>query len=117
MRSKYIQEILNRITPEEHAEFEREMLESEAHHRWMEENDMDYCTPTSPSLIDVRRCGFNPIGITSYYLEETFIFRTKKEADKAYKKIEKELNLVSGWWYSKKDFEKDRYSSLLIAIA
>lgn len=107
MRSNIIQEILDRITPEEHLEYEREFQEMLAHHRWMEENGLEYCTDTSPSLILLRENSFNPIGITSFYLEETFIFKSKKEANSAYKKLEKETHQVSGWWYSKKDFLKE----------
>lgn len=107
MRSTLIQEILDRITPEEHAEFEREVVESEAHHRWMEENGLEYCTPTSPSLPILKEYGFNPTKITSFYLEETFIFTSKKEANLAYKKLEKELELLCGWFYSEKDFCKE----------
>lgn len=107
MRSNYIQEILDRITPEEHAEFERDILEWDAHNRWMQENGFEYSTDTSLSLTVLRENGFNPIAITSSYLEETFLFLTKKEASAAYKKLEKELNLISGWWYSVKDFQKE----------
>jgi hypothetical protein len=107
MRSNYIQEILDRITPEEHEEFKKQILEWDAHHRWMEENGFEYSTDTSPSLQIIKEYGFNPIAITSFYLEETFIFRTEKEASAAYKKLEKELHLVSGWWYGERKFYKD----------
>ena len=107
MRSKAVQDILNSISIEQNEEFEREYLEMEAYHRWMEENGMKYCTDTSPSLIELEKHGFYPVAITSSYLEETFIFRTKKEANEAYKKMEKELGEVVGWWYSEKDFQKE----------
>ena len=112
MRSKVAQDMLDRITPEEHAEFEREMLEAEAYHRWMEENGLKYCTNTSPSLAILKKHGFYPVAITSFYLEETFIFHTKKEANEAYKKLEKELGEVVGWWYSEKDFQKELEESM-----
>lgn len=107
MKSTLIEEILSRITPEQHAEYERDILETMAHNRWMEENDLEYCTPTSPSLKVLREYGFNPIGITSHYLEETYLFSSVKEANSAYKKLEKELGLICGWFYSKKQFEKE----------
>lgn len=106
MRSKSVQDILDSISIEQSEEFERKWLESLAHHRWMEENNYEYCTDTSPSLIELGKNGFYPVAITSFYLEETFIFRTKKEANEAYKKMEKELGGVVGWWYSEKDFQK-----------
>ena len=39
--------------------------------------------------------------------EETLVFKTKKEANSAYKKVEVELGEVFAYWYSKKDFEKE----------
>ena len=112
MRSKAVQDILNSISIEQNEEFEREYLEMEAYHRWMEENGMKYCTDTSPSLIELEKHGFYPVAITSFYLEETFMFRTKKEANEAYKKMEKELGEVVGWWYSEKDFQKELEESM-----
>ena len=107
MRSKAIQDILDNITKEQSEEIERNWLEVEAYHRWMEENGLEYCTPTSPSLPILKEYGFNPTKITSFYLEETFIFTSKKEANLAYKKLEKELGLLCGWFYSEKDFYKE----------
>ena len=112
MRSKAIQDILDNITKEQSEEIERNWLEVEAYHRWMEENGLEHCTNTSPSLITLKKHGFYPVAITSFYLEESFIFRTKKEANEAYKKLEKELHLVSGWWYSEKDFQKELEESV-----
>lgn len=112
MRSKVVQDILDSISKEQSEEFEREYLEMEAYHRWMEENGLQYCTDTSPSLIELEKYGFYPVAITSFYLEETFIFRTKKEANQAYKKLEKELREVVGYWYSEKDFQKELKESM-----
>ena len=112
MRSKVVQDILDSISIEQSEEFEREYLEMEAYHRWMEENGLQHCTDTSPSLIELEKHGFYPVAITSFYLEETFIFRTKKEANEAYKKMEKELGEVVGWWYSEKDFQKELEESM-----
>ena len=107
MKSNIIEQILSRITPEKHAEIERDILETMSHSRWMEENGLKYNTPTSPSLTTLREYGFNPTKITSFFLEETFLFNTKKEANSAYKKLEKELGLICGWFYSEKDFYKE----------
>lgn len=107
MRSKIVQEVLDKITPEEHAQFEREFLEEQAYSRWLEEQGKEYGTDTSVSLDIVREAGFNPIMICWYAGEETLIFKTQKEANAAYKKVEKELGLVFGYWYSKRDFEKE----------
>lgn len=112
MKSKAVQDILDNITKEQSEEFERNWLEAEAYHRWMEENGLQHCTDTSPSLIELEKHGFYPLAITSFYLEETFIFRTKKEANEAYKKMEKELGEVVGWWYSEKGFQKELEESM-----
>lgn len=51
--------------------------------------------------------GFEPIGVTQIYFEDTFIFNTQKEAEQAYQKLEVELQRVSGFWYGKEDFLKE----------
>jgi hypothetical protein len=73
----------------------------------LQKEEKFFGTKTSPSLRVVRAEGFNPIGICNYGGEETFIFKTKKEANSAYKKIEKEQKKLFAWWYSKKQFEKE----------
>jgi hypothetical protein len=62
----------------------------------------------------IKNSGFNPIGVTQMYFEDTFIFKTKKEAKLACKTLEKcTPSKVIGWWYSKKNFmkEKELYES------
>lgn len=107
MKSPIINRILNNISPDEQEQYKRKFEEQMAFSRWLEEMGYEYCTDTSYSLVLLREQGFNPIGITSFFLEETFIFNTKKEATVAYKKMEKELRTVVGWYYSKKQFEKE----------
>ena len=104
MRSNIIQEMLDRITPEEHVEFEREMLEAEAYHRWLEENGYSYNTDKSYSLKLLNDAGHFPIGITTMMCEETFIFNTEKEATKAWKSG---VLGNDGWFYGKRNFQKD----------
>ena len=55
MRSKVVQDILDSISKEQSEEFEREYLEMEAYHRWVEENGLQHCTDTSPSLIELEK--------------------------------------------------------------
>ena len=107
MKSNLIEQILSRITPEEHAEFERQIEEDIAFHEQLKKDGKIYATDTSITLEIVRTEGFNPIGICSYAGEETLIFKTQKEANSAYKKLEKEQKKVYAWWYSKKQFEKE----------
>jgi len=49
--------------------------------------------------------GYKLMGYTILLFEHTFIFKTKKEADKAYKEFEKDKKQVFGWWYGRDDFE------------
>lgn len=60
------------------------------------------------SLILIKSYGFNPIGVSQIYFEDTFIFETQEEAESAFQKLEKELGLIQGWFYSKENFEKDK---------
>lgn len=61
--------------------------------------------------IDIlKRHGFNCIGVSQMYLEDTYIFETKEEATKAYRQFERDENenwigKIAGWWYSKEDFD------------
>lgn len=100
-------EILSRITPEQHAEFERQIKKEIEYSEMLHKQGKIYGTDTSITLDIVRAEGFNPIGICDYAGEETFIFKTQKEANLAYKKIEKEQKRVYAWWYSKKQFGKE----------
>lgn len=71
----------------------------------------------------LHKAGFNPIAVTQMYFEDTYVFKTKKEANRAYKQFEKDLQFkknsknkkkrIVGWWYGKKDFldEVKRYET------
>ena len=107
MRSNIIEEALSRITPEEHAEFERQIEEDIKYHEQLKKDGKFFATKTSPTLEVVRAEGFNPIGICDYAGEECLLFSSQKEANSAYKKLEKEQKRVFAWWYSKNQFEKE----------
>jgi hypothetical protein len=107
MRTKIVEKCLSTITSEQFAEFERDFLEEYAYSRWLEELGKAYGTDTSISLDTVKKAGFKPIMICWFGGEETLIFKTKKEANSAYKKVEVEQGDVYAYWYSKKDFEKE----------
>ena len=107
MRSKVVQDILDRITPEEHAEFQKQLEEDMAYNEMLFKQGKIYGTPTSITLDIVREAGFNPIGICWYGGEETLIFSSQREASSAYKKLEKEQGKVFAYWYGKKSFEKE----------
>jgi hypothetical protein len=56
----------------------------------------------------IKQHGFNPIAVTQLYFEDTFVFKTRKEANLAYKTLEKpKPSKVVGWWYGIHDFVKE----------
>jgi len=63
----------------------------------------NYGKPTSVLLNEIIDAGFNPIGITVMACEETFIFKTIEECDKASKQF-----LPEGWWYSIEEWDETR---------
>ena len=107
MRSDIIENILSKISPQEKLELERQIEEDMAYQEQLTKEGKFFGTKTSPTLETVRAEGFNPIGICNYCAEETFLFKTKKEAYSAYKKLEKEQGRIFAWWYSEKDFFKE----------
>jgi hypothetical protein len=63
------------------------------------------------SIDIIIKAGFKPIAVTQMYLEDTFVFKTSEEANKAYKTLErgdneKFIGKVVGWWYGEDDFKK-----------
>ncbi len=85
MKSKIAEEILSRITPEEHAKFERQIEEDMAFQEMLYEQGYRYNTDKSYSIKLLNDAGHFPIGITTMMCEETFIFKLEKEATKAWK--------------------------------
>ena len=103
MRSKAVQDMLDRITPEEHAEFKKQIEEGIAFQDMLYEQGYRYNTDKSYSLKLLNDAGYFPIGLTTMICEETFIFKTEKEADKA---CESGVLGNEGWFYGKKAFKK-----------
>lgn len=64
------------------------------------------------SLDIIRSNGFNPIGVSQIMLEDTFIFETDEEAEKAFNLLEKEGDSsgkkIVGWWYGKESFLEEK---------
>lgn len=50
-------------------------------------------------LDEVRKAGFKPIGYTTMICEETFIFKSKKEATDAWRMFKND-----GFWYNFSEF-------------
>ena len=56
--------------------------------------------------------GYKPLTMGTYFEEDTFIFETSEEAEKAGKFFEPEERVkfrptMCGWWYGKKEFEEE----------
>jgi len=115
MRSKFAYNLLNNISPERQLEIDTDIEKMTKHNEWMASNGYVYNTDTSPSLLIIREHGFHPIAITCMMCEETFLFETDEESHAAYNRLEVELNLVSGWWYSSSDWA-DAFESHCNAI-
>ena len=61
----------------------------------------------SEDLETIRKAGFNPIAVSQLYFEDTFVFKTKSEAKRAFNLLEKKKpSKVVGWWYGAVDFMK-----------
>lgn len=55
--------------------------------------------------IDIaKEAGFNPTKVTQLFTYTTFVFKTEKEADKAYQKLENEGHLLCCLWYNEEQF-------------
>ena len=53
----------------------------------------------------IKEAGFNLIGVSQIYNEDTFIFETQEEALKAYEALElPNESDIQGWWYGKERF-------------
>jgi hypothetical protein len=105
-RNKILEKILNSITPEEHARYEQMIEKSISRSEELKNQGYKWNTDKSYSIKLLRDHGHKPIGITNVMCEETFIFNSKEECDKAHWEMQVQERLVDGWWYSKEEFEK-----------
>ena len=56
------------------------------------------------SIDILKAAGYKPIAVSQIYFEDTFIFETDEEAEKAYNKFEHTDCDIIGWWYGKDTF-------------
>lgn len=105
MRSDFIQDILDNISIEEMEAFSRETEAFLEREKWLSDNGYVYNTPTSYSLELLNKAGHYPIGITSIGCEESFIFTTRKKANKAWRS---RVLGYEGYFYSLMDFRKEK---------
>ena len=106
MKSTILEEFRKRMderTEEEKKQSEKEVYDFLAEQRWLEEQGYEWNTDKSYSLKLLNEAGYFPIGICNLACEETFIFKTEKEAQKAWKS---RILGYEGWWYGKKNFLK-----------
>jgi hypothetical protein len=68
----------------------------------------------------VRDAGFNPIAITCFACEISFCFKTEKETEEAYQKLQVSDESVDGWWYNEEKFlkyikkEEDKFGEMVV---
>lgn len=105
MRSNIISKMLESISQEERDKYSKQVEEELKFLEELNAKGHKWNTNTSYSLVKMEEIGIRPIGICCLMCEETFIFDTKEEANNAYEICEKG-GIVSGWWYSKEDFEE-----------
>lgn len=65
----------------------------------------------SRHILRLKLNGFNPIMFTELMMEDTFVFETEDEANRAYRKFERDekeeyIGKFDGWWYGIDDFNK-----------
>ena len=106
MKSTILEEFRKRMderTEEEKKQSEKEVYDFLAEQRWLEEQGYEWNTDKSYSLKLLNEAEYFPIGICYLACEGTFIFKTEKEAQKAWKS---RILGYEGWWYGKKNFLK-----------
>ena len=55
----------------------------------------------------IKKHGFNPIAVSQMFFEDTFVFETAEESERAYAELEcGDGDFPVGWWYGKEDFIK-----------
>ena len=103
MRNKVVQDILDGISKEQSEKFKKQIEKDITFQDILYEQGYRYNTDKSYSLKLLNDAGHFPIGITTMMCEETFIFKTEKEANKSWKSG---VLGNDGWFYSKRSFQK-----------
>lgn len=87
---------------------------------YMEYNHSRTLESFTDSINKIKEYGFNPIGVSQIYFEDTFVFETDEEAKKAFQLLEVEHKVVQGWFYGRdlyeftvKRYEKERDRKVL----
>lgn len=101
-----IQDLLDKISPKEREWIDKSIEFNLQYEEFLQQKGYIEGTPTSHALLILAEYGFYPIAITYYYGEETFVFKTKAEAKKAYNLLEKKLEKITGWFYGEKSWQQ-----------
>lgn len=104
-----IDKILSEIDEYQSKQFELDIERDIAWEKFLIEKGHKYNTPTSYSIKLLKDNGHNPLAICSYYGEETFFFKSAKEAKRAYKDMEVKKRLVTGWFHSVEEISELRH--------
>ena len=77
--------------------------------KWMEENNIPQELRKYYFDLEIlKSAGYKPVAVTTMMCENTFVFETKDEADRAFLQFEKhpQGEYISGWWYGREDFKQ-----------
>jgi len=64
------------------------------------------------NLEKLYNAGYNPIAYSVMICEDTFVFETNEEAEKAFAQFETNGtrgNIIQGWWYGKEEYFQKVY--------
>ncbi len=104
---KELDDLLGPIDPNLEKEIDEWFDEVERCYKWMEENGIpEELRKYYFDLEILKSAGYKPIAVTTMMCENTFVFETQDEADRAFEQFEKypQDECISGWWYCKESF-------------
>ncbi len=106
---KELDDLLGPIDPKIAKEMDEWFEEIERRQRWMEENNISKDLQKFYFDLEIlKSAGYKPIAVTTMMCENTFVFETQDEANRAFLQFEKhpQGECISGWWYGREDFSK-----------
>lgn len=94
-------EILRKRFPDIH---QRELLDTSVEITKFFDNVSTGLDRFKEPLAILKAAGFKPIAVSTMICEDTFVFETEDEAQRAHRMFEVEKGTIAGWWYSKEKF-------------
>jgi hypothetical protein len=94
-----IKDLMDNIPQHIKDKVDKQMADLDAYHDARPDHSERYATDKSYWLEEIKKAGFNPVGITVMACEETIIMKTQEELDSAWAEFGPE-----GWWYTEESF-------------